>query len=151
MSTAEKPFVLLIDDNEATRTLITAVLHRDFAIDVAGDGNEAIEKLRTNHYSVIILDLRMPEVDGFSVLEFLQQHDARRLRSVLVVTAALTAPELARTKAFDICGIIRKPFDVDALHEAVKQCASAGGTPIGNVLSSGVILLLADLIRHVGR
>src|SRR2546423_11592431 len=100
MSTVEKPFVLLIEDNEATRTLITAVLHRDFAVEVAGDGNEAIEKLRTNHYAAIILDLRMPQADGFSVLAFLKEHDPRSLRSVLVVTAALTPAEVARARSF---------------------------------------------------
>ncbi len=150
MSSVEKPFVLLIDDNEATCTLITAILHRDFAIEVAGDGNEAIEKLRTSHYAAIILDLRMPVADGYSVLDFLKEHDPRSLRSVLVVTASLTAPEVARAKSYDICGIIRKPFDVDALLDAVKQCASPGdGNAIGNVLSSGVILMLADLIRQL--
>src|SRR2546423_9420652 len=103
MSTVEKPFVLLIEDNEATCTLITAVLHRDFAIEVAGDGNEAIEKLRTNHYAAIILDLRMPQADGFSVLEYLQEHDPRSLRNVVVVTASLTPAEIARAKAFEVC------------------------------------------------
>src|SRR5258706_9972657 len=144
MSSVEKPFVLLIDDNETTCTLITAVLHRDFAVEVAGDGNEAIEKLRTNHYAAIILDLRMPQADGFSVLEFLQQNDPRRLRTVLVVTAALTPPEMARAKAFDICAVISKPFDVETLLDAVKQCASPGdGSPIGNVLaSSGTVIML---------
>ena len=149
MPNVDKPFVLLVDDNEATCTLITAVLHRDFAVEVASDGTEAIERLRTKHYAAIILDLRMPQPDGFAVLEFIEQHDRRQLRNVLVVTAALSAPEIARAKAFDICGIIAKPFDVDALLEAVKQCAASSddGHPIGNVLSSGVILLLADLIR----
>ena len=149
MSDVEKPFVLLIDDNEATCTLITAILQRDFAVEVAAGGQDAMERLRTKQYAVIILDLRMPQPDGFAVLEFLQQHDRGRLRNVLVVTAALTAPEIARAKAFDICGVVGKPFDVDALLEAVKQCASPSGdgNPIGNVLSSGVILFLADLIR----
>src|SRR5437762_2689127 len=150
MSSVEKPFVLLIDDNEATCTLITAVLHRDFAIEVAGDGNEAIEKLRTSHYAAIILDLRMPQADGFAVLEFLKEHDPRMLRNVLVVTASLTPAEIARTKTYDVCSIISKPFDVEVLLEAVKQCAAPGeGNPIGNVLSSGVLLLLADLIRQM--
>ena len=149
MSNVEKPFVLLIDDNEETCALITAVLRRDFAVEVAADGHDAIERLRTKRYDVIMLDLRMPQPDGFAVLEFLQQHDKRRLRSVLVVTAALTAPEIARARAYDICGVIGKPFDVDALLDAVKQCAasSGDGRPIGNVLSTGVILFLADLIR----
>ena len=91
MPNVDKPFVLLVDDNEATCTLITAVLHRDFAVEVASDGTEAIERLRTKHYAAIILDLRMPQPDGFAVLEFIEQHDRRQLRNVLVVTAALSA------------------------------------------------------------
>ena len=150
MSSVEKPFVLLIDDNEATCTLITAVLHRDFTVDVASDGNKAIEKLRTNQYAAIMLDLRMPQPDGFDVLELLQQHDPGRLRSVLVVTAALAPAEMARARAFNIRGIIRKPFDVEVLLDAVKQCAAPPeGSAIGNVLSSGVIFFLADLIRQL--
>src|SRR5258706_9881280 len=115
MSSLQKPRVLLIDDNEATCTVITALLHRDFAVEVAGDGNEAVEKLRVSQYAAIILDLRMPEADGFFVLEFLEQHDPRRLRSVLVVTAALTPTETARAKAYQVCAVIGKPFDVEAL------------------------------------
>lgn len=150
MSTVEKPYVLLIDDNEATCTLITAVLHRDFTVEVASDGNEGIEKLRTSHYAAIILDLRMPGADGFAVMEFLKQNEPKTLRNLLVVTASLTPAEVARAKSYGICAIISKPFDVDALLEAVKQCASPGeGNPIGNVLSSGVILILADLIRQI--
>src|SRR5947208_3486312 len=142
MSSAEKPRILLIDDNEATCTLITAVLHRDFAVEVAGDGNEAVEKLRISQYAAIILDLRMPQADGFSVLEFLEQHDPRRLRSVLIVTAALTAADMARAKVYGVCAVIGKPFDVETLLDAVKNCASPGGNPIGNVFSSSMIFLL---------
>ena len=151
MSTVDKPFVLLVDDNEATCTLITAVLSREFAVEVASDGNEALEKLRTRHYAAVLLDLRMPDPDGFAVLQFLQEHDPRLLRSVLVVTAALTPAEVARAKAFDIAGIVSKPFEIEALLDAVKQCASRGGdTSIGNVLASSgtMIFLLADLLRQ---
>jgi CheY-like chemotaxis protein len=149
MSSVEKPFVLLIDDNEETCALISAVLRRDFAVEVAADGQDAIERLRIKRYAVIILDLRMRQPDGFALLEFLEQHDRKRLRNVLVVTAAVSAPEMARARAFDICGIVSKPFEVDVLLEAVKKCAasSGDGNPIGNVLSSGVILFLAELFR----
>lgn len=150
MSNVEKPFVLLIDDNEATCTLITAVLHRDFSVEVAADGAEAVEKLRTNHYAAIILDLRMPQEDGFSVLEYLREHDPQKLRRVLVVTASLTPSEVARARAFEVCTIIGKPFDVEMLLEAVKQCVSPGeGSGMGGVFSTGVIFLLADLIRQM--
>jgi CheY-like chemotaxis protein len=149
MSSVEKPFVLLVDDNEATCTLISAVLQRDFTVEVAPDGNDAIEKLRTGHYGAILLDLLMPHTDGFAVLEWLKEHAPDRLRNVLIVTASVREKELARAKAFDICGVITKPFEVDTLVDAVKQCLSGGdGSPIGSVLySSGpVIILLADLL-----
>jgi len=152
MPSVEKPIVLLVDDNEATCTLIAAVLHRDFAIDVASDGNEAMEKLRTGRYAAILLDLRMPQPDGFAVLEFLRQHAPAQLRSVLVVTASLQPAEVARAKGYGVCGIIRKPFDVDLLLEAVKDCVSGNGdgNALGNVIASSgsVILLIAGLLRQ---
>jgi len=151
MSSVEKPFVLLVDDNEATCTLITAVLHREFNVEVASDGNEAIEKLRTNQYAAILLDLRMPQPDGFAVLDHIKEHAPKQLRSVLVVTAAVAPSELARVKAYDVCAVIRKPFDVETLLDAVKACVAPGdGNPIGSVLySSGtVIFFLADLLRQ---
>jgi CheY-like chemotaxis protein len=151
MPNIEKQPVLLIDDNEATRTLIVALLRRDFRVDSATDGMEAIEKLRTNQYASILLDLRMPQQDGFGVLEFLQNNSPDRLRTVLVVTAVLTKSEIERAKAFGVCGIITKPFDVDELLGAVKECVGdTDGRKLGNVFctSTPVILLIADLLRQ---
>src|SRR5207245_5076980 len=90
MSNAERPSVILVDDNQATCTLITAILHRDFSVQTAGDGMEAIEKLRIKQYAVILLDWRMPQFGGFSVLDFLKANNPDMLRSVLIVTAVLT-------------------------------------------------------------
>ena len=114
-------------------------------------GNEAIEKLRTNRYAAMLLDLRMPNTDGFAVLDFIKRHAPRMLRSVIVVTAALSAPEVARARTYEVCAIVSKPFDVDALLETVKQCAARDDAgPIGGVLySSGpMIFLLADLLKQ---
>jgi CheY-like chemotaxis protein len=144
----EKPNVLLVDDNEATCTLVTALLHRDFSVDIAGDGLEALEKLKTNNYSVVLLDLRMPNMDGYEVLELL--HTARRdsLRRVIVLTASIAHKEIVKVKAYDIWGVVTKPFEIDVLIAAVKACAGGGGTPLGTFLSTGVLLLLADLLRQ---
>src|SRR5436305_15286258 len=99
MSNAEKRSVLLVEDNEATGTLITAILQRDFHVDTAIDGMDAIERLRTNQYASILLDLRMPQYDGFAVLDFLKANAPDMLRSVLVVTALLTKTETDRAKS----------------------------------------------------
>jgi CheY-like chemotaxis protein len=149
MSMVEKPFVLLVDDNEATCTLITAVLQKEFATEIANDGNEAIEKLKTKQYAAILLDIRMPLLDGYGVLDYLQENRPGALRSVIIVTAALANRELSRVKQYDVFGLIPKPFDVEELLAAVKQCTAADGNlPFGSTFfGSTMMLLLADLIQ----
>jgi CheY-like chemotaxis protein len=151
MSRVEKPNVLLADDNDATCTLITALLHRDFNVEVAQNGQEAIDRLRTHRYAALLLDLRMPHTDGFAVLDFLKEQQPKMLASVLVVTAALTTREIKKAESYGVCEIVPKPFEVETLLAAVKRCASSDeGSTLGPVLcSSGpVILFLADLIRQ---
>jgi CheY-like chemotaxis protein len=150
MSRVEKPYVLLADDNEATCTLLTALLQREFNIDIASDGQDAIEKLRTRRYAAVLLDLRMPVTDGFAVLDFVKAEQPAMLRSVLVVTASLTKGEVSRAAAYGVCGIIAKPFEVEALLGAVKRCVAPEGSALGPVLcSSGpMILFIADLLHQ---
>jgi CheY-like chemotaxis protein len=151
MSRVEKPHVLVADDNEATCTLLTAILHRDFNVEASFDGRETIERLRTRRYAVLILDLRMPQADGFAVLDFLKEHQPAMLPRVLVVTAAVSARDLQRAASYGVCGVITKPFEVETLLATVKSCTSMDdANPLGPMLcSSGpVILLLADLLRQ---
>ncbi|MCU1230219.1 MAG: response regulator receiver modulated diguanylate phosphodiesterase [Acidobacteria bacterium] len=152
MSKIEKPTVLLVDDNEATCVLVRALLQREFSVEVAMDGSEALEKLKTTQYAAILLDLRMPVLDGFGVLEHLREHSPDTLPRVLVLTAALTRAELARAREFRICGIIEKPFEVEDLLAAVRQCVGpSDGGSIGSMFCSTtpVFLLIADLIRQL--
>ena len=148
----EKPRVLLADDNEATCTLITALLQREFAVDVANDGYEAIEKLKSRQYAAILLDLLMPVIDGFAVLEHLQRENPEMLARVLVVTAALAPRELTRVRAYPIHGLLPKPFEVEMLQIAVRECAGLRGesTLRGPLLAGGMLLMLAaDLLRKL--
>ena len=149
MSMVEKPHVLLADDNEATCTLITAILQKDFAIEVAIDGAEAVEKLKTKNYAAILLDIRMPLHDGYGVLDYLKANRPEAMRCVLIVTASLSGRELARVQQYDVFGIVPKPFDVEVLLAAVKQCAAPDGGPrLGSAFfNSTMMLLLADLIQ----
>jgi len=148
----DKPLVLLADDNEATCTLITALLQSEFTVEIAADGSEAIEKLKRRKYSAILLDLLMPVVDGYGVLEFLRKERPELLPNVLVVTAALAGREMQRLSTYPVCGIIPKPFEVDLLFQAVRDCA---GDPDDRpsihspFLSGGMLLLLAEVLRRV--
>jgi CheY-like chemotaxis protein len=147
MARADKPRVLLIDDNEATCALVIAILHREFEVETTNDGAEAIERLKTISYAGVILDLRMPQTDGFAVLDFLQSNSPDLLPRVIVLTAAVSQRELAHVKEFPVAALILKPFDVEVLLNAVRACCGTGGS-LGSVLSTGMILLIADLLRQ---
>lgn len=146
----EKPFVLLADDNEATCTLIQALLQHDFVVDIASDGHEAIDKLKSRQYAAILLDLLMPIADGYAVLDYLTADRPDLLRRVLVVTASLSSREIKRLRGYPVRAVITKPFEVEALQHEVRQCAGIGGEPFlrAPLISGGMLLLLADLLRH---
>src|SRR5687767_14761031 len=92
----ENPHVLVVDDNPATRALLTAILQREFTIETASGGAEAIEMLRTRNYGALILDLLMPKQDGYAVLDFLQASNPGMLSRVLVVTVVVTKSQIDR-------------------------------------------------------
>jgi CheY-like chemotaxis protein len=147
----DRPFVLLADDNEATCTLIAALLHPEFDVEVATDGAEAIEKLKARQYAAILLDLLMPTMDGYAVLDFLRAERPDVLARVLVVTAALSPTNLERVRGYGVCGVVAKPFEVETLLQAVRGCAGSedAAPPRGPLLFSGsMILLLADFLRQ---
>jgi two-component system sensor histidine kinase/response regulator len=146
----DKPFVLLADDNEATCTLIQALLQSEFAVDIASDGHEAIEKLKSRQYAAILLDLLMPIVDGYAVLDHLSAEQPDLLRRVIVVTASLSTREMQRLRSYAVRAVVPKPFEVEVLQNTVRQCAGLGGEPFLRtpLISGGMLLLLADLLRH---
>lgn len=143
----EKPRVLLADDNEATCTLIVALLRNEFDVDVVGNGQEAIERLRSRQYAAVLLDLLMPNVDGYAVLDFLRCEKPELLQRVLIVTASLSARAMERVSGYEVCRVVPKPFDVEVLQNLVRHCA---GTATGaSFLTSGMLLLIADVLRRM--
>jgi len=144
----DKPSVLLVDDNEATCTLVTAVLQRDFRTDVANDGAEALEKLKTGNYAAIILDLLMPPPDGYDIMDVLLQTRPEMLKRTVILTAALSPREKQRMKDYPVADLIAKPFDVEVLLASVKKYSGSDGLGLGNVLSSGMLLFIAEMIQR---
>ena len=116
-SMSEQHRVLVVDDDEAIRKLISAILRRrNFVVDTAANGEEALKKLGENHYAIMLLDLMMPRVDGYTVIE--RVRDQKIATEIVVVTAA----GASQVKAIDrnvVRVIISKPFDVTQLVETV--------------------------------
>ena len=88
--------------------------------DSARDGAEAIEKLDAGDYAVLVLDLMMPGVDGFGVIEHLRNHPHRP--AIIVITAGDTAT-IRRLDGSLVHSVLRKPFDIDVLGDLIVAAA----------------------------
>lgn len=118
----DKKRVLVIDDDEAIRMLLFTVLRRrGFAVDVARNGQDAIEAMQRCRYAVALVDLMMPVKNGWEVLDWLGSCPKEDRPLALVLTAGLGAREMSPDV---VAGTVRKPFDVELLLDMVQACAS---------------------------
>ncbi len=107
--------LLVVEDDPSIQRLIAATMRRRrFAVDVASNGREAIEKMSATEYSVLTLDLMMPDVSGWDVIAWLKQHPDRKPGSVTVISAG------DETVFRDLDGtvvnaVFIKPFDITVL------------------------------------
>ena len=117
--------ILVVEDDPAIRRLVSMVLQRQgFRTDAAADGLEAVAKLKTSSYDVIVLDLMMPNLDGFSFINMFAAEDPQQLRKVIVTSAASPAVIRERMKGTPF-SLLPKPFDITELVDHVRSCIAA--------------------------
>ena len=130
VKTPEQTGVLIVEDDTSIRRLVKMVLTREgYQVDVASDGVEAVLKLGVSDYDVIILDLMMPNLDGFTFMQTLNENDPGRLRKIIVTSAA--SPGVIRERMHgQPFAVLPKPFDIHQLSSLVKNCVAsqAGST-----------------------
>lgn len=114
--------VLIAEDDAPLRKLVSVALRREKIVaDTAADGEDAIRQLEASPRRVLILDLMMPNVDGFQVIDWLKAHPAHRPHSVIVLTAA-DRGVLGQLDPDVVNAIIFKPFDAFDLAAYVRAC-----------------------------
>jgi two-component system response regulator AtoC len=120
---AEPMRALVVDDDDPIRLMLAKVIGREnLAVDTARDGAEAIARIdaEADAYRVILLDLMMPRVDGFAVLDHLRKHHPEKLNCTIVVSAV---PEGEVTRQLENqLRVHPKPFDLAKLVAQVREC-----------------------------
>ena len=122
-SDASKRRVLVVDDDAAIRAMVRKALERHgFVVDTANDGVDALVKLEEGTYELLVLDLMMPRLDGFGVLDHLEESEMdgeNRPPKILIMTAA--APSILQKLPQErVDAILMKPFDISLLIERAK-------------------------------
>lgn len=117
--------VLLVEDDPTNRTMITRRLRRnDFTVRETATAEEALEEIRNDHPDIVLMDLSLPEMNGYEATRKLKGNERTKSIPVIVVTA--NAMERDREKAFEAgCDeFVTKPVDIDELTEKIEAEAS---------------------------
>lgn len=116
--------VLVVDDDRMVLNLIVATLRREgLDPDTAGDGAQAIEKLQDRQYCAIVLDLMMPKMSGWDVIDWFKKNPEKIPYSVIVSTAA-DRSVLHELDPEIVNAIFVKPFNTSELAGYVRACAN---------------------------
>ena len=120
----ERKRALVVDDDDPIRVMLTKIVERqDLQVDAARDGEEAIQRIDQDGYSLILLDLMMPRVDGFGVLAHLRDHHPEKL-ACTIVASAIPESEIRRRFDHPVFRIHTKPFDMQRLIADMETCVT---------------------------
>lgn len=113
--------VLVVDDSPIARKMLIRSLPVNWDIEItqAGGGAEALAAYRSGKVDVMFLDLTMPEVDGYQVLETLRHEDMNCL--VIVVSADIQPEAVERVKAMGAIAFIKKPVDAARVEAVLRE------------------------------
>ena len=135
--------LLIIEDEAAIQSILSELLtDAGYTVEVAGDGLEGITKFREQSFSLVLLDIMMPKIDGYTVCEMIR----RESKTPIIMLTALDEEE-ARVKAFElkVDDYITKPFSVRLVRmrvEAVlRRVQERENKELADVLSWGNIRL----------
>jgi DNA-binding response OmpR family regulator len=119
--------ILIIDDNEQITKMLTTFLElKEHKCTVANDGKEGLAIIKENRHDVILLDLAMPEFDGFAVIKDLEENKMLKDHKVIVFTAStITEEELDGLVNRGVSSYILKPIDIDLLLSKIIKTANS--------------------------
>ena len=122
-----RPRILVVDDEESIRELLSKTLAlADYEVDLAPDGRTALDRLRLVQYDLLITDLRMPGVDGLTVIR-----EARRLKTdlpVIIITGYSSEASAIEAINLGVQGYLTKPFRVPRVLTAAAKALGETST-----------------------
>lgn len=117
--------VLIVDDIELNREILAVALGDEYEVLQASDGVQTIEILKTDSEGItaMLLDLIMPNVDGYAVLDYMREHGLLERIPVIVISAESARDVEVKCLEMGVTDFIRKPFDSVTVRRRVKNTA----------------------------
>jgi CheY-like chemotaxis protein len=115
--------LLVVDDNEMSRDVLSRRLRRQgYRVAVAVDGRQALEMLQAEEFSLVLLDIMMPEMNGYQVLEHLKADSALRHIPVIMTTALDETDGIEKCIELGAEEYLTKPFNPVLLKARIGAC-----------------------------
>ena len=113
--------ILIVEDNELNMKLFQDILqYQNYQTDKAMDGVVGLEKIKSNEYDLIILDIQLPKMDGFTILENLKKEEIETPPIIIASACAMDSDKL-KAQNYGIKDYITKPIDINNFIKTVKQ------------------------------
>jgi len=119
--------ILIIDDNKQITKMLTTFLElKEQECTIANDGKEGLEIIKENRHDVVLLDLAMPEFDGYYVIKNLEKNNMLKDHKIIVFTAStISQEELDKLVDRGVKSCILKPIDIDTLLSRIIETANS--------------------------
>ena len=116
-----RPTILVVDDSDIVRTFIKKVFNDTYNVALANDGREAIDKINNGNIVCMLLDLNMPNVNGFEVLNYFSNNNLFVKVPVSVITGEDSKENVDRAFTYPIADVLSKPFNERDIKRVVEK------------------------------
>lgn len=119
---SDKKQVLVVDDKNINRYILKSIFEEDYDIIECSNGYEAIRALTQykENMAAMLLDIVMPEGDGFTVLDFMRQQELKSV-PVIMISSSMAEENIYRAYDYDVADYIQKPFEEDVVKRRVES------------------------------
>lgn len=122
-----KDVVIVVDDSEMIRNIMSKALEDEYTVVFAKDGREAIDAVnlnRNNKVACMLLDLNMPVSDGFVVLDYFRNYHLFKKIPVFIISGDDSKETIQRAFKYDIVDMLNKPFSPENVKNAVGRAVN---------------------------
>lgn len=122
MSDRARPRVLVVDDEDVVRTFFTHALRTDGKEVVCAEtGREGLDALASDRFSLVLLDINLPDIPGYDVLEAIRGRPELARMPVIMVTGIHDIESVTRCARLGVAGYLLKPVEPGLLRERVRE------------------------------
>ena len=120
MQDTTKPRVLVVDDEAVIRDLLQRILIKQgYEVSTATDGLEGLDKIKHNNYNILILDLKMPRMDGMGLLRKIRELEKDFI--IIIITGYENQDTNQEVTRQGCLGYITKPFNIEEVNITIKR------------------------------